>query len=137
MGQLRCLGSPIHLRHRYGTGYQLEVFVNNGHDEGVDGTDAVAHFMREKVSDRATLLEAHPGRCLFQLPPVEGRPEDISLATVFTELSLARQRLGITEYSLWRPSLEQVFLRFAREQHSEEEQERGHGHEQEQELSVA
>lgn len=28
MGQLRCLGTPMHIKHKYGTGYQLELFFD-------------------------------------------------------------------------------------------------------------
>merc|ERR1711994_1197098 len=72
--------------------------------------------MHERVSEDVVLLESQPGRCLLQLPPMNGLPGSASLATVFTEVGNSMQALAITEYSLWRPSLEQVFLRFAREQ---------------------
>ncbi|CAK0821977.1 unnamed protein product [Prorocentrum cordatum] len=111
LGRLRCLGSPMHIRNKFGQGYQLELFFKAG-----VSTEAATRFMDERLSKRAVLAEVHPGRCLYQLPPVDGGPGYMGLAQVFTELSQARHTLGVTEYSLWRPSLEQVFLRFAREQ---------------------
>merc|ERR1712217_544189 len=122
LGQLRCLGSPIHIRHRYGQGYRLELFMDrslsrsstsNSENERNDG---ITRFVHDQLSEKAEALEVHPGRYLFQLPPMDGSAGSVSLATVFTEVSRARQRLHISEYSLWRPSLEQVFLRFAQEQ---------------------
>lgn len=40
----------------------------------------------------------------------------MTLGHIFTSLQDAKIRLGIAEYSLTQPSLEQVFLRFANEQ---------------------
>lgn len=113
-GQLRCLGSPIHIRHRYGKGYQLELFIAPG--GGQTRVEALVRFVQERVAPGAVLLVSQPGRCLFELPPAEGRTGPMSLGAALSEVSASKRALGVTEYSLWQPSLEQVFLRFALEQ---------------------
>uniref|UniRef100_A0A7R9ZXU3 ABC transporter domain-containing protein n=1 Tax=Pyrodinium bahamense TaxID=73915 RepID=A0A7R9ZXU3_9DINO len=110
-GQLRCLGSPLQIKNKYGSGYQLELFA-------VGAGDAVTDFVRTKLTREASLLECHAGRYLFQLPPM-GAGSALTLGRVFTELQQNMQAVGITDYSLTQPSLEQVFIRFAREQETE------------------
>mmetsp|Transcript_86250 Transcript_86250/g.276860 ORF Transcript_86250/g.276860 Transcript_86250/m.276860 type:complete len:1399 (+) Transcript_86250:77-4273(+) len=115
-GKLRCLGSPIHIKHRYGKGYQLELFVATSLSAAEDDEDplvAVRSFVAARISPEAVLVQSQHGRCLFQLPPT--RPgHGPGLGNVLTEVAQARRELGISEYSLCQPTLEQVFLRFAR-----------------------
>merc|ERR1712088_489239 len=90
-GQLRCLGSPLHIKMKYGSGYQVELFV-----EGAASVDLA-------------------GRFLFQLPP-EGdtvHSAGLTLGKIFQEVQQNVQTLGIMDYSIMQPTLEQVFLRFA------------------------
>jgi len=133
-GQLRCLGTPMHIKGKYGSGYQLEILVKssmqvNGSSSCRSNTDAgcfgqaqasgpsedIVRFVCEKITVDAQLLESHAERYLFQLPPT-GTRSGLSLGHVFTELQHNMQALGIADYSITQPSLEQVFLRFAREQ---------------------
>mmetsp|Transcript_12735 Transcript_12735/g.34570 ORF Transcript_12735/g.34570 Transcript_12735/m.34570 type:complete len:219 (+) Transcript_12735:1308-1964(+) len=143
LGQLRCLGSPLHLKTTYGTGYQLELIVgedsatstrklsaermsNISGDGGKrsitrqDSAENVAlreqldKFVHESLSKGAVLLEAHGPMSLYQLPPVG--TDGMSLGQLFTSLRDAPKELMIKEYNLAQPSLEQVFLKFAKEQ---------------------
>lgn len=73
----------------------------------------------EGICKHAHLLESHEGRYLFQLPVLKaiGAGEgELSLATLFLRMQEARQTIGLRDYSITRPSLEQVFLRFSKEQ---------------------
>ncbi|CAE7537317.1 ABCA3 [Symbiodinium natans] len=115
-GSLRCLGTTMHIKQKYGTGYQLELFLSQGASVG-DGfatkQEELGAFVQQKISADSSLLEGHAGRFLYQLPP---RGESLQLGRVFQALEAEKGRLGITDYSLSQPSLEQVFLRFAKEQ---------------------
>jgi len=115
-GRLRCLGSPLHIKARYGSGYQLEVCLER---PSADAESQITSFVRSSLADEAKLLESHNGRYVYQLPPM--RPGGLTLGHVFTTLHDARQRHGIADYSLAQPSLEQVFLRFAQEQEQGDE----------------
>jgi len=122
MGQLRCLGSPLHIKHRYGSGYQLELFWKpaSGRFTAVAGpADPIVDFVRSKLTPEAQLLEQHAGRYLFQLPLMGGF---LTLGRIFSEVQSNMEAVGITDYSLTQPSLEQVFIRFAREQEREREE---------------
>lgn len=117
-GQLRCLGSPLHIKHKYGSGYQLELFsqATAGQSRmpvGVD--DAIVRFVHSRLTPEASLLEHHAGRYLFQLPPM-GPGCALTLGHVFSEVQQSMEAVGIQDYSITQPSLEQVFIRFAREQ---------------------
>jgi ABC-type multidrug transport system ATPase subunit len=120
LGQLRCLGTPLHLKNKYSSGYQVELRLQ----KAVDGTaktnaseeraDALLKFFTTTISAEARLLEAYDDSFRFQLPRFE--KGSLTLGKVFTHLEGAKQLLGIQEYTLTQASLEQVFLRFAREQ---------------------
>ncbi|CAE8601223.1 unnamed protein product [Polarella glacialis] len=120
-GQLRCLGTPGHIKNKYGSGYQVELFCHDlGESFGEHAlqdahirTKQLENFVHTRLSPDATLLEHHAGRFLFQLPPLQNK---LTLGKVFCELQSNMSSLGITDYSLMQPSLEQVFVRFAREQ---------------------
>jgi ABC-type multidrug transport system ATPase subunit len=111
-GQLRCLGTPIHIKSKYGSGYQLEIFFDKR--ASTEDDLKLKSFVRTELSAAAQLLECHGGHYIYQLPPV--RQCGLSLGQVFTKLENSRRGLGISDYTVAQPSLEQVFLRFAKEQ---------------------
>lgn len=116
-GQLRCLGTPMHIKHKYGTGYQLELVIAPQASVG-DGfaskQEELESFVQGHLSPLAQLLESHAERHLYQLPP---RSEGLKLGKVLQAVEAHKSGLGISEYSISQPSLEQVFLRFAKEQY--------------------
>jgi len=121
-GQLRCLGTPTEIKRAYGTGYQLELFVQSAAAGGPrEPRRELLAFLKEKVASGAELLESHANRHLFQLPPVS-EARSATLGQIFTQLQKHTDALRITDFSVTQPSLEQVFLRFAREQEEEEEE---------------
>jgi len=117
LGSLRCLGTPIHLKLKYGSGYQMEIRFKKDSGDGKTylGSEAeVTSFVKGALSPEAQLLEAHDACYLYQLPRFQ--PGGLSLGRVFKGLQEASETYAIEEYSLVQPSLEQVFLRFAKEQ---------------------
>jgi len=116
-GQLRCLGTPMHIKRRYGSGYEVELsFKSNGQPQMVGGpSEEIMAFVRGKIASGATFLESRAGRYLFQIPAM-GSEGGVSLGQIFTTLHKNKDVLGIVDYSVAVPTLEQVFLRFAREQ---------------------
>jgi len=130
LGRLRCLGTPLHLKNRYSSGYQVELrLTKRGADtspgRALDdpGAGAAAterrgaellEFLKCQLAPQSRLLEAHEDCYLFQLPRFEKGV--LSLGKVFSKLQEAKEEQGIEEYTFNQASLEQVFLRFAREQ---------------------
>eukprot|EP00927_Polykrikos_kofoidii_P047511 TRINITY_DN4170_c0_g1_i1.p1 TRINITY_DN4170_c0_g1~~TRINITY_DN4170_c0_g1_i1.p1 ORF type:complete len:1390 (-),score=218.40 TRINITY_DN4170_c0_g1_i1:202-4371(-) len=127
-GQLRCLGTPMSIRNKYGFGYQLEIFASPPADApGLDRaasrswtqsvqdgpSQKVLDFVLGSISCNAKLLEFHGDRYLFQLPALS---EELTLGYVLTQITTNKAAIGMIEWSIQRPTLEQVFLRFAKEQ---------------------
>lgn len=122
-GKLRCLGTPDHIKNTHGSGYQLEIIC-----APKEGGSFHASFVATPVPEvekfvtdfcpQARLLEYHEGRYTFRLPvlrAVGASNGELSVAKLFTHMCHA-EAIGVTDYSISRPSLEQVFLRFAKEQ---------------------
>lgn len=139
-GQLRCLGSVMHIKERYSSGYQLELFTKPGAPEAgvaevetpgstsgssppdAGQADSVEVFVRQQVTTEAKLLEQVGGRYVFQLP-APGEPGAVALGHIFRTLETNKASFGFDDFSVTQPSLEQVFLRFAKEQHDADLQE--------------
>ncbi|CAK0827137.1 unnamed protein product [Prorocentrum cordatum] len=120
-GRLRCVGTPDHIKSTYGAGYQLELLVGGGL-AGSGPAPEVERFVAG-LCPAARLLEHHEGRYLFQLPLLKAVgvcPGELSVARLFLHMQGAPGAIGLQDYSISRPSLEQVFLRFSREQEEAE-----------------
>ncbi|ORX78938.1 P-loop containing nucleoside triphosphate hydrolase protein [Basidiobolus meristosporus CBS 931.73] len=114
-GQLCSLGSPQHLKNKHGKGYELEILVCSGGNPG--------HIISsiQQVFGQTTLLEQQCNRIRLEISysPTNNRPEqNFDLADVFEWMEQMRQQLGIDDYSISQTSLEQVFLNFAKEDHT-------------------
>lgn len=123
-GRLRCIGTPDHIKSTYGAGYQLEILLRSGSSlarvtsAGSEPSAKVERFVAG-LCPSATLLEHHQGRYLFQLPVLKAigaSQTELSVATLFIRMQEAKASIGVQDYSLSKPSLEQVFLRFSKEQ---------------------
>ncbi|KAM9369070.1 LOW QUALITY PROTEIN: phospholipid-transporting ATPase ABCA7 [Phaethornis superciliosus] len=109
-GHFRCLGSIQHLKNRFGDGYTVLVRV------GLPRAARVHRLLRSLFPGIA-LKEQHGGVLHYHLPS-----RVTSLARVFSVLSDYRSRYDIEDFSVSQTTLDQVFLRFAREQTEEEPQ---------------
>jgi len=122
-GRLRCLGTPNHIKSVHGAGYQLEVMVQRpAPGEPQDAEAMRSPDVKKLVADlcpAAKLLEYHEGRYVFQLPllkAVGAQAGELSLASFLLKMDEAKRAMGLQDYAISRPTLEQVFLRFAKEQ---------------------
>merc|ERR1712066_1114175 len=55
LGQLRCLGTPIHIKSKYGSGYQLEIFSDQR--ASTENDQKIKYFVQTEISSAAQLLE--------------------------------------------------------------------------------
>merc|ERR1712048_211205 len=104
-GQLRCLGTPMHIRNKYGYGYQLELFVKASDTAEFQSTapaQNVLDFVSSHISAKANLLEFHKDRYLFQLPALS---KDFTLGKILTEITANKKTVGIYDWSIERPTL--------------------------------
>eukprot|EP00040_Diaphanoeca_grandis_P036202 m.230022 g.230022 ORF g.230022 m.230022 type:complete len:1672 (+) comp33570_c0_seq1:40-5055(+) len=102
-GKLRCLGSAQHLKTKFGTDYTLEIKATPSQEA------ELAQFI-DQTFEVAQPLEVYPGYYKYRVRGGGG------LARVFRLIENAREKFEIEEFSYSQPSLEQVFLDFAREQ---------------------
>mmetsp|Transcript_25625 Transcript_25625/g.41335 ORF Transcript_25625/g.41335 Transcript_25625/m.41335 type:complete len:427 (-) Transcript_25625:250-1530(-) len=108
-GRLQCLGSLPHLKQRYAQGFQLDVKVQKGRIK------SYKEWIK-KVFPDAKLLEDQEENMTHQVAHISKS----SLGKIFRLLEDAKNEQGIVEYSVRETTLEQIFIRFAREQDEEQ-----------------
>ncbi|XP_039703060.1 ATP-binding cassette sub-family A member 13 [Pteropus medius] len=105
-GSFRCLGSPQHIKSRFGGGHTVRVWLR-GHGGRPDAVSRCLELCAPGArfkGQRLNLLEYHvPERCGC-------------LADLFKVLETNKALLGIQHYSINQTTLEQVFIGFATEQ---------------------
>ncbi|XP_065294718.1 phospholipid-transporting ATPase ABCA3-like [Dermacentor albipictus] len=122
-GRLCCLGSPQHLKNKFGSGYSIMIKVAgakpsatsltshssfSSKDESL-GTevDGVKNYMQARLPG-IELIGAHNGLLEFHLSA-----PDLSWAEVFDVMDQAKGVFNVADYSVAQLTLEQVFLHFA------------------------
>merc|ERR1712224_509556 len=113
-GRLRCVGTPDHIKNTHGSGYELEIIGEKAGSfaQGfkVTPNKSVLDFI-SAVCPESKLMEFHENRYLFQLPvlkAVGAKEGELSVAKLFSSMRDAAAS-GVTDYSISRPNLEQVF----------------------------
>lgn len=127
-GQLRCLGTPLHLKRKYADAYRLTINVNTAATTAA-GTSASAGrravtsanagmaagdlaraeaFIHDSVAPRAEPVRSFGRSRRFDLPP------DTQVSEVFDAMRGGSARAGISEWSISAASLEQVFVQVVR-----------------------
>eukprot|EP00042_Codosiga_hollandica_P054526 m.739987 g.739987 ORF g.739987 m.739987 type:complete len:1626 (-) comp58922_c0_seq2:1991-6868(-) len=103
-GKLQCIGSPQHLKAKFGEGYVLEIRYAHGHQADIQAF--VASYF-----PGAVLKESFGGRLSFTM-----NLQSASIGSVFATMENHRASLGIEDYMFNQPTLEGVFISFARRQ---------------------
>ncbi|KAB0383198.1 hypothetical protein FD755_005115 [Muntiacus reevesi] len=112
-GQFKCLGSPQHLKSKFGSGYSLRAKIrSDGQQETLEEFKAFVGL----TFPGSVLEDEHQGMVHYHLPG-----DDLSWAKVFGVLEKAKEKYGVDDYSVSQTSLEQVFLSFAHLQPSAED----------------
>lgn len=102
-GRLRCIGSSQHLKAKFGQDFTLEVKADPSKAEDL-------RALITKTFDSVVPMEVYTGHYVYR---VRGA---IGVGEVFELLQESKDALGIEEFSYSQPTLEQVFLGFAKEQ---------------------
>ncbi|XP_040297886.1 ATP-binding cassette sub-family A member 3 [Bufo bufo] len=110
-GQLKCLGSPQHLKCKFGSGYTLLAKTSRGGDDLVAFKDFV-----ETVFPGSQLKHEHQGMVHYHITN-----QDLSWPQVFGTLEKAKEKFDLEDYCVSQISLEQVFLSFSHFQQTPEE----------------
>ncbi|XP_008561637.1 PREDICTED: ATP-binding cassette sub-family A member 13-like [Galeopterus variegatus] len=104
-GSFKCLGSPQHIKNRFGDGYTVKIWLYKGTNQHSAISDCLKlHFPGIQFKgQRLNLLEYH-------VPKRWG-----CLADLFKVLENNKTFLNIKHYSINQTTLEQVFINFATE----------------------
>ncbi|CAL8274752.1 unnamed protein product [Lota lota] len=115
-GQFKCLGSPQHLKSKFGSGYTLLAKVHTEADsDDKDGDLQVFKDFIESTFPGSLLKDEHQGMVHYHLTD-----KSLTWAQVFGTLEAAKHKYCIEDYCVSQISLEQVFLSFAQFQHCAE-----------------
>lgn len=114
-GRPMCLGSPQHLKNKYGQGYTLVIKMSAQADGNIASTDPVVEFVLKAFPD-TVLFDNHQGYVHLQI-----KDPSVELADVFSQMERCRQELNVEDYSVKETTLEQVFLMFTMLQRMDEE----------------
>lgn len=104
-GKLRCCGSSLFLKNRYGVGYNLTMVK----EENCDVESTIALVKSHVV--KATILSNVGAEIAFQLP----LESSSSFPSLFNELDDKLTSLKIAQYGISVTTLEEVFLKVAEE----------------------
>ncbi|KAI4890960.1 hypothetical protein NFI96_031544, partial [Prochilodus magdalenae] len=134
-GRVCCCGSSLFLKKSYGSGYYLTLVRTNQDklnnldkppsdvsslDEGI-GSASIYSMEPTDVADVSNLVRRHVpeaefleaiGQELVYILPYTGS-KDGSFASLFKELDLEKERLGISSYGISDTTLEEIFLKVA------------------------
>jgi ABC-type multidrug transport system ATPase subunit len=126
-GQLRCLGSPVHLKNKFGHGYHLAITmepVTEGDAAAVSASrlENLDNFVRKELAADAKVMESWKGAHwrTYLLPK-----DSVQVSRVFEVMTKEQiKELSIQEWSLNQTSLNEVFLQIAADAEAEQEKQR-------------
>ncbi|XP_065775338.1 ATP-binding cassette sub-family A member 17-like [Muntiacus reevesi] len=104
-GQFKCLGSPQHLKSKFGSGYSLRAKIrSDGQQETLEEFKAFVGL----TFPGSVLEDEHQGMVHYHLPG-----DDLSWAKVFGIMEQAKTTYMLEDYSVNQISLEDIFLSFS------------------------
>ncbi|KAK3796087.1 hypothetical protein RRG08_044081 [Elysia crispata] len=109
-GKFVCMGSPQHLKNKFGQGYTLIVQMGALEDDSTAPNQPVIDFISENFPG-AKVFDDHQGYIHFQVPDA-----GVKLAQVFSLMESSKANLNVQDYSVHQTTLEQIFLTFTRSQ---------------------
>ncbi|CAG9334839.1 unnamed protein product [Blepharisma stoltei] len=107
-GKLRCLGSSLFLKKRYGVGYYLTIVKEVG-VASKSHTQSVTDFIRDYIPEASIMSDVH-AEISFQIPNSSSN----KFIAFFTALDQNLKNLQLRSYGVSVTTLEEVFLRVAR-----------------------
>uniref|UniRef100_A0A671YNB0 ATP binding cassette subfamily A member 3 n=1 Tax=Sparus aurata TaxID=8175 RepID=A0A671YNB0_SPAAU len=105
-GQFKCLGSPQHLKSKFGSGYTLLAKVHIEAELEDSDLQLFKDFI-ESTFPGSQLKDEHQGMVHYHLTD-----KTLTWAQVFGTLEAAKEKYRIEDYCVSQISLEQVFLSF-------------------------
>lgn len=115
-GQLRCLGTPQHLKSKFGRGYQLDLQLEDDEEKSYLSVEQELSTVFD-----IRLIERNQSKVTFELLEDDKDIEEMNgsrpstLAEIFRALERFKRKLPIVSYALNQTTLEQIFIRMAKQ----------------------
>lgn len=106
-GELVCLGSPLFLKSRFGSGYTLTAVKRGALSESRD----LEEYIHNKLGPEVKLTSEVSSEANFHIPASLAR----LFKAFFEQFDRDQELLGIRSYGISVPTLEDVFLRVTNE----------------------
>jgi len=118
-GQLSCLGTSQHLKSKFGKGYQLDIVF----DKIDDNNDIINNYNNylTNFEIHVKLMEQNRNKATFEIRS-SNNLNQLSLSKMFEIIENSKEQYAILSYTLDQTTLEQIFLKMARNQAKEKEQ---------------
>eukprot|EP00762_Andalucia_godoyi_P004673 ANDGO_03522.mRNA.1 ABC transporter A family member 7 len=104
LGRLKCLGTQLHLKNKFGQGYR----ISTSFDESDAGR--VISMMKE-IAPTSQIVSQFAGTATFEVPR-----KDILLSNLFAEMESRKETSGVKDWGVSNTSLEDVFLELVRDE---------------------
>ncbi|MEW5309052.1 MAG: hypothetical protein WDW38_000964 [Sanguina aurantia] len=114
-GKLRCLGSALHLKQRFGAGYQVAVSVMSIHGSSEDPKTLTKRAEGVKAYFQARMGLAPVEESRAYISYLVERKREADLISFLKDLEQDQASLGVTDIQLSLTSLEEVFLTIAKQ----------------------
>ncbi|XP_027203135.2 phospholipid-transporting ATPase ABCA3-like [Dermatophagoides pteronyssinus] len=124
-GQITCIGSPLHLKNKYGNSYNLILKVSQNRLFDQSFRRQSYNELEKKIEKiKSFMLQTFPTSKLKaihnnQLEYIIQNQDDYILrcSEIFDVIETNKEFLQLEDYSVSQTNLEQIFLSFARKQH--------------------
>ncbi|CAH1776854.1 unnamed protein product [Owenia fusiformis] len=110
-GVFKCLGSPQHLKNKFGEGYTLMAKVGHTESHSDSTAEALMNFIEGRFPG-SVLKDEHQGYVHYQILG----SDELTWARIFGIMERAKKDYNIEDYSVSQTTLDQVFINFARAQ---------------------
>ena len=97
-GNLRCVGSNVRLKNRFGEGYSLK--INFEHDDEAKNNASI-----HEIIPNAVLEESFAGNCTYRIPSA-----GFVMSDVLSKMLQHKEKAGILDWGVSQTTLEDVFL---------------------------
>jgi ABC-type multidrug transport system ATPase subunit len=105
-GELQCIGSPSQLKEKHGTRFQVELICID--EEEFIFAEICKHFGDISV----ILVEKFNQRLRLEIM----KSLSLTISSVFEFMEILHKEMKIEDYSVGYPTLDQIFIRFAKNQ---------------------
>jgi len=106
-GRLQCLGSPTHLKNKFGNGYSLNLNSKIGNE------NTVAEYIQKILPD-AKLVNRVGTSSIFKLSK-----NQFKVSELLKEIESSKNEVGIEDWGISQTSLEEVFISICKEDEPE------------------